>query len=138
MTAQQVRTVQDLFAAAYRGDVEGMGACLQADFSIDQAMGTPYAGHYKGLDGFLKMFGVLTSQFDIAPRNQVFHDCGDAEIGVVVTFEVDFTSRATGRQASTGNVELYRFDNDLIRHIDVYYKDAGAIAALAADGPVTA
>lgn len=137
MTVKQVTVVKDLFAAAYRGDVEGMQACLHPEFSIDQAVGTPYAGRYDGLDGFLTMFGILTSHFDFAPRNQIFHDCGKADIGVIVTFDVDFTSRESGLQASTGMVELYRFRDDLIHHIDVYYKDAARITALATGTSVT-
>lgn len=137
MSQHQVQVVRDLFAAAYRGDVPAMRTYLAPDFSIDQAVGTPYAGHYTGTEGFLEMFGKIVELFDFTPRNQVFHDCGDAEIGVIVTFDVDFTAHGSGRQASTGNVELYRFDgDDLIRHIDVFYKDATVVTALVA--PVSA
>ena len=139
MSAEQVQVVQKLFAAAGRGDTHGIANCLHPDFTITQAQGTPYAGTYHGLDGFLEMFGILTSHFDFAPRDLVFHDTGEAEIGVIVTFDVDFTSRATGRQATIGNVELYRFADGRIRRIDVYYQDAGAVTALtAAPGSVAA
>ncbi len=132
MTMKQVQVVQQLFATAARGDIDGIAACLHPDFSIDQAHGTPYAGTHRGLDGFLQMFETLMSHFAIAQRDLVFHDTGEAEVGVIVTFNVDFTSRATGAQATSSNVELYRFTDGRIRHIDVYYKDAAAVAALAA------
>ncbi|WP_060887975.1 nuclear transport factor 2 family protein [Streptomyces caniscabiei] len=131
MSAEQVEVVKRLFAAAARGDTDGINDCLHRQFTIDQAHGTPYAGTYRGLDGFLKMFGILTSHFDIKSRDQVFHDTGNAEIGVIVTFDVEFTSRKTGQRAICGNVELYRFADGRIRHIDVFYKNAQAVAELA-------
>ncbi|MGW2525221.1 nuclear transport factor 2 family protein [Streptomyces sp. NPDC001617] len=131
MSAQQVEVVKGLFAAAARGDIEGIKNCLHPEFTIDQAIGTPYAGTYRGLEGFLEMFGILTSHFDLKSHDQVFHDTGNAEIGVIVTFDVEFTSRTTGQRATSGNVELYRFADGRIRHIDVYYKDAQAVAELA-------
>ena len=131
MTARQVETVAALFAAAAQADTTEIARILHPDFTIEQAQGTPYSGTYHGVDGFIEMFGILTSHFDIAQRNLVFHDTGDGEIGVIVTFDVDFTARATGRRASSGNVELYRFSDNRIARIDVYYKDAAAVADLA-------
>lgn len=130
MTAQQVRTVQDLFAAAARGAVEEMTACLHEDIVVVQARGVPYEGTYHGRQGFLDMLDALMSRFEIGQRNLVTHDAGDDGIGVIVTFDVDFVARETGRTGSSGNVELYRFTDGLISHIDIYYKDAPAVAAL--------
>ncbi len=135
MTAQQVQVVQKLFSAAGAGDIDTIADCLHPDFTINQVAGTPYAGTYHGLDGFLTMFGILTSHFELGQRDLAFHDTGDSEIGVIVTFDVDFTSRATGQTVTSGNVELYRFADNRIRRIDVYYQNAQAVAALAAAAP---
>ena len=130
MTAQQVRTVQDLFAAAARGAVEEMTACLHEDVVVVQGHGLPYQGTYGGRQGFLDMLDALVSRYEIGQRNLVTHDTGDGDIGAIVTFDVDFRARATGRTGSSGNVELYRFTDGLISSIDIYYKDAVAVAAL--------
>lgn len=130
MTAHQKRIVQDLFSAAGRGAVEEMTGCLHEDIVVVQGHGTPYQGTYHGRQGFLDMLHALVSRYEIGQRNLVTHDVGDGDIGVIVTFDVDFTARATGRTGTSGNVEIYRFTDGLISHIDIYYKDAPAVAAL--------
>lgn len=64
MTAQQVQTVKDLFAAAARGSAEDTVAGLTEDSSTSQTSRTPFGGIFHGHQDFFAVLHLLGSTED--------------------------------------------------------------------------
>lgn len=119
--------VQSMLAAFYQGNIPEVQSYLQPDIEVSQSAGLPYSGTFIGPEGFFTMAQLINEHYEVVNFETRMVDAGAETISYL---DLGFTSRATGRQGRTSNIEWYRFVDGKVASIDVYYKDAGAIAAL--------
>jgi len=58
-----------MYDAAKRGDLDAFVAALAPDVVVVEPSFLPYGGTYRGVDGFLSLFGELAKTFDVAGLN---------------------------------------------------------------------
>lgn len=124
------RTVEGFLGALRAGDIDGACSRFHRDVVIREADGLPFGGTRTGPYAFRE----LVRQIGAAYRLEL----GDAEVvaegsRVAVAFPITLTSRATGRSASMGVVDLYTVEHGLITLLDVYYQDTRAVADLTSE-----
>lgn len=120
--------IKQIFKAFYAGDMARMEQFIDPGIRIWQSEGLPYSGRYEGLSGFMEMSQRVYANAEVENRFSRMLDSGDE---TVVFMDLKFTDRASGRTAESPNVEWYTFKDGRVVNVDVYYKDAGAVAALA-------
>jgi ketosteroid isomerase-like protein len=122
-----VRQFYELLGA---GKFEEASQFLHEDLVVHESPALPYGGDYHGKAGFAELGARLTEGFDAAPTGAVdYIDAGDK---VIVRIPSRFTWRATGQSVEMNVVEVATLQNGQIVDLDVYYKDPGALSALAA------
>lgn len=128
MSAENAKVVEGFLGAFSSGDVPGALSFLAPETVVDEAHGLPFSGTYVGPNGFMDILGKMSALLGAkVDRIEVF-DGGDVVIGKLL---LTFTSNATGEELQTTAVELYTVEDGKITHADVYYKDPGAVTALA-------
>lgn len=128
MSAQNVSTVEAMFAAVGRGEMDTAMSFFHPKVKVSQTTATPYAGEYDGHNGFLEMLGLLGDAYEFEPGTLELYDGGDI---VTLRMTVHFTSKATGQTADSRMIEVYEFVDDLISSIDIFYKDPVAVGTAA-------
>jgi uncharacterized protein len=114
--------VMAFISALKRGDMDGMRALLHPDFAVSEADGLPYAGIYRGGDGWQKLCrAVITvwKKFHIELLELV---C-ESDTQAVVRFAISGRSSVSGREFNSTVLELWRIDDGKIREILPYYWD---------------
>jgi ketosteroid isomerase-like protein len=115
------------FLAGLATDLDAAVALLADDFVVDEPASLPFGGVRTGPDGFRAVIGDLTKGYRLRLSNQKVRDAGDV---VVVTLDIDLTSRATGRSVSMPLVDLYAVEDGRITRLDVFYKDTHEVLAI--------
>jgi ketosteroid isomerase-like protein len=114
-------------AALSAGDFDTIGGMLDPDFVVQEADGLPYAGSYRGLEGWRALSkAVITtwSGFKLHPLEFL----GETEETFVVRFAISGRSRKTGTPFESTVMELWRFRGPLLREIIPYYWDTHLLA----------
>jgi hypothetical protein len=107
MGAGNLQAVQDYYAAAARGDIEGMLGFLAPDVEWTEMAGFPYAGTYHGVDEVVaNVFARIGSEWeDFRVDVDTFVDGGET-IAVVNTY--GGTYKATGKPMTARAVHVWR------------------------------
>jgi ketosteroid isomerase-like protein len=107
MSAGNLEAVQDYYAAAARGDVDGMLGFLSPGVEWTEMAGFPYAGTYRGVDEVVaNVFARIGSEWeDFRVDVDTFVDGGET-IAVVNTY--GGTYKATGKPMSARAVHVWR------------------------------
>jgi ketosteroid isomerase-like protein len=126
-TGGGLATVRRFIELISAGNIEEGLPMLTDDFVLDEAEGLPYTGTYHGREGFVEIMSKIGSQYDMVPISIEYADAGDV---VMVMPLLKFTARASGESLEMQVCEVYRVRDGQISKIDVYYKDAAAVAAL--------
>jgi uncharacterized protein len=114
-------------AALAAGDFDTMGTMLHPDFVVVEADGLPYAGIYRGLDGWRALSRAVVETwagFSIRPIAFL----GETSNTFVVRFAISGRSRKTGNAFETTVLELWQFRDGLLAAIDPYYWDTHLLA----------
>jgi ketosteroid isomerase-like protein len=119
-----VRRFYDLVEA---GEFDEVRALLHDDVVISEPPQLPFGGTYLGPTGFDalidRIVGIAT--FAVADGGHRQFQDGDP---VLVHFDFELTSVATGERVRTPLVELFTVRAGKIAKLDIYYKDPGAVA----------
>jgi ketosteroid isomerase-like protein len=123
--ADVVNTFLTAFAA---GDIEAAMNCLDSKCLVDEAGGLPFSGTYVGPEGFLSLLDAMSAGLDASVVDKIeVLDAGDWVVGRI---GLTFVAKVSGDKLATTAVQIYQVRNGKIAEADVYYKDAGAVAAL--------
>lgn len=119
--------VQELFDAILAGDPEALGALIHPDVTVVEPLGLPYGGVYEGKDAFFgKLLPAIMTHFELGIEDARIiegTDCVAAQVVVV------FTARGSGNVVRMPYVEVYDFEDGLIRRMNVYPQDTAGLAA---------
>ena len=130
-TANRDQLAVRAFLEAFRNaDLAAMEALLAPDFVLRQADGLPYAGVYRGVEGWrglLHKFGQTWSS--LVPALVASVGSGPQ---FALLFDLAFTSRASGKTLNTRVLEFWTLRNGKVVEILPFYWDTAAVAAIAA------
>jgi uncharacterized protein len=122
------------FAALKRGDQDGMCALLHPAFTVTEANGLPYAGIYRGADGWRALCRAVVStwrKFNIELLELIV----ETDTMVVVRFSISGRSSRTSREFRSTVLEYWRIEDGKILEILPYYWDTQELfAAHESDG----
>lgn len=116
---------------ARQGEREkGTALYFHKDFTVVEADGLPYAGTYRGAEGFLELIGRVTTQWSNL-EIETLQVIG-APDGEVFAIEMSMTgvSSTSGKSFSTSVCELWTVKDDKIFSIKPYYWDTRRMAEL--------
>jgi ketosteroid isomerase-like protein len=119
--------LETMVAAMNAGDLPRVLSFLDPDVVVEEPKGVPYAGTYEGHAGFQELIGKITSRFDLEITGVDSVDDGDLLVG---RLHARFTARSTGATLETRIVEVDEVAEDVIRRIDVFYKDPELVTEL--------
>lgn len=116
-------------AATQTVDKAALAALLHPDFECVEADGLPYAGVYRGLDGWMALGAAVIgawSKFRIRPIEYP----GESENAFTVRFAISGVSRKTGKAFETTVLELWHFKDGKLAAISPYYFDTHLLATV--------
>jgi hypothetical protein len=128
MTDQEQRNLAatvKLYELSGIGDWEGSGTRITDDFFVTEAPGLPFAGVYRGLDGYRALFTTVTGAMDVTGFDiQQMTAGGD---WVVVLLDI-IARDADGSDLRIPIAEAMRFRGDKCCEIRPYYFDHTLVA----------
>jgi ketosteroid isomerase-like protein len=117
------------FAAVSTGDFTAISGMLDPDFVVHEAAGLPYAGTYRGIDGWRDLSkAVISTWADFKIRPLEF--LGETDDTFVVRFALSGRSRKKGTSFETSVLELWRFRAGRLCEIVPYYWDTHHLAMI--------
>jgi len=124
------RNLAERFMAALKvGDFDTMATMLAPDFVVHEPDGLPYAGDYKGIEGWRDLTAQVIAAwagFNIE-RIEYYGETSDS---LVIRLFLKGRSRKTGKPFETTVLELWRFRGGLLSEISPHYWDTHALTAL--------
>jgi ketosteroid isomerase-like protein len=121
ITERNRRTVQEMYDAGMRGDFEKVMACLDQNLVVDEPPFLPYAGLYRGFDGFQRLMSEISKFLDLsAMKLQYLVADGDRVFGILAVVD-----RATGEDVLLAEQSTLR-DGKVIE-MRIFYYDAGTL-----------
>jgi ketosteroid isomerase-like protein len=129
-TQDNLKTVQDIYAAFGKGDIPGILNVLAGDVEWQQPAGgePPFAGTYHGRDGAGTFFQRLAEAVDVLGfEPQEFVAQGDT---VVALGNYRFRAKATGRAYDTDWAMVWRFRDGKVVKFQIHDDSATEAAAL--------
>jgi len=122
--ASKVPLLRKFVDTVYTGDFDTAFTQLHPDMILHEADSLPYAGNYHGPRGFRELLERVYALVELQIKHTELLDAGDT---VIARMDTTLTLRKTGESVDMPIVELYTFDGDLIKYVDVFYKDTHAI-----------
>jgi ketosteroid isomerase-like protein len=119
------RAVQERFVAAvFAGDGDTIAALVAPEFELHEGSGLPFAGVYKGAQGFLRFLDLFMQTFDIERLEPVrTYETSDPDF-LACEFDLRATVRATGEIFESTLVELWTFRDGRVVSIKPHYFNA--------------
>lgn len=115
-----------MFDALLAGDLDTLSSLLHPDLEVIEPESLPYGGVYRGPDAFLgDLLVQMTRAFELGLEDARVIDGGDV---VAAQMTCVFTSRKTGQALRIPYVEVYEFEDGLIRTVTVYPSDTKVMA----------
>lgn len=125
MTDNPNRQVQERFVAAvFAGDAETIRSLCAPEFALHEGSGMPFAGTFRGADGFLEFLRIFGETFDIeelAPVRTFATEDPDWLIGELT---LRSTLRASGKRFDSSILEMWQFRDGKVVSIKPHYFNA--------------
>ncbi|MFD3492291.1 nuclear transport factor 2 family protein [Streptomyces sp. NPDC002596] len=122
LTERNRAVVESMFAAANKGDIEGVFSHLSDDIAVIEPLFLPFGGTYRGKDEFLALAQILPNYLDVSTIT-VHYTIAD---GDRVAACVGITDIATGEL--TRFIEQFTVRDGKIVENRLFYHDAGTLA----------
>ncbi len=110
-----------LYASAVANNWEEFQQCIHPDFVIRESAALPYAGSYRGVEGFRELVRTVFTHFqrlNVEPGNYME---GDDYASAIVSLRGK--GKKTGGNFETSVLELFRFKDGKVIEILPYYWD---------------
>ena len=127
--AEQIATIETFLGHVNKGDFEAASRFIHPDFYLVEQPGLPYAGEWRGRDGFLDLMKAAGGTWQRWRDSPYPYEL--AADGNRVIKEVHFTATAsaTGQEIEMDFAEVFVFEDDLIARTRAYYWDPESIRA---------
>jgi ketosteroid isomerase-like protein len=125
MTANPNLALQERFVTAvFAGDADTIRALCAPEFELHEGSGLPFAGTYRGADGFLAFLGIFNDTFEIHELAPVRTFSTDDPAWLIGELNLRATLRATGQAFASSLLELWQFRDGNVVSIKPHYFNA--------------
>ena len=114
---------EGLIAGMREKDIEAVLALMHPELLVIEPESLPYGGTWNGREGFAELLEKLMGFGELGIESYKIHETED---GLVMEFEISFTSHKDGEVFRTTAVEVDRLEDGLVKEIDIFYKDVAA------------
>ena len=121
MMASNQEVMGQFVTAALSGDGETLKSLCAPDMVLEQGSGMPYAGSYRGGQGFMEFLGVFGATYDIEQLDLVRTYSTENPDWLVSEFVMKATVKATGKPYATTLVETWHFEGGKVAAIKPHY-----------------
>ena len=121
MDNANIDVMQRFVAAALGGDLQTLRALCDDGMVLEQGSGMPFAGVYRGGEGFVQFLGIFVETFDIAQLELGRIYEADDPDWLVSEFIMRATIRSTGKPYVTTLVETWNFRGGKVAAIRPHY-----------------
>lgn len=125
MTEASNAQIQERFVAAvFAGDADTIRALCAPEFELHEGSGLPFAGTYRGAQGFLEFLRLFGETFDIqelAPVRTYTTDDPDWLVGELTLRAI---LRASGKRFESSLLEMWQFRDGKVLSIKPHYFNA--------------
>jgi ketosteroid isomerase-like protein len=119
--AQNLDVKKQFVTAGFAGDKDTLRRLSDAEFELHEGSGMPFAGIYRGAEGFIGFLDIFLGAFDIKRLEETgAFTCDDAD-RMVFAFELDAVYRATGAPFMSSLIEAWQFRNGKVLKIVAHY-----------------
>lgn len=124
-TNENIVIQQRFVKAALTGDVATLQALCHPAFELHEGSGLPFAGIYKGAEGFIDFLRIFAEVLDVErlEPTRLYREA-DAGEYLACEFELRSVVRATGDRFDSSLVEIWRFHEGAVLEIRPHYFDA--------------
>jgi ketosteroid isomerase-like protein len=120
--------VEEIYAAANRGDLEAIAARMHPDVVLHQAPSLPYGGEYEGVEAAMAcLVEMFTRHWEVGALT-VHNIAVDGDV-VITAVDLIATARPTGKQVKMPFRECFVLRDGLVVDLQPFYYDTAAIAA---------
>ena len=122
MSSENISVMNRFIEAVFTGDHEVLPGLLHPDFELLHSTTVPYAGTYRGADGFLCFLDIFMNSFE--PLDLDTGETYAAPSGaLVVEITLNGTLKSSGKRVETTMLEKWEFEDGLVRRIKPHYFD---------------
>jgi len=123
------RLVEEIYTATLGGDLDAFEKYIHPDFSVHESDSLPFAGVFKGIEGFKEVFSVVFGIYeDVGVEPKVICTGHDH---AMVLLDFNGTCKETGEAFCTPMIEMFRFVGDKLIEIKPFYFDPGMLHKMA-------
>jgi ketosteroid isomerase-like protein len=112
---------KEFVAAVFAGDFDTIRRLAHPDFELHEGSGLPFAGIYRGAEGFISFLGIFAETFDIKRLEEAGAFAAQDPDLMAFQFELEAVFRRTGTEFSSSLVEIWHFDNGKVLRIYAHY-----------------
>jgi hypothetical protein len=105
---------------------QAMLEAFTEDFEIAEPASLPYGGVHKGIQAWLKMNETMGSLWKQKVWPQHAWDLPEEDL-IILYSDMEWTARATGRTVRFPAIELLRFRDGKVAHVEMFLQDTKAI-----------
>lgn len=124
----KIKIAERLYACAVDEDWEEFEKYLHPDFVIRESAALPYAGVYRGVQGFRDVVRRVFTGFHRLYAEPGHFMEGDEHVAAIVV--LSGTAKRTGREFETSVLELFQFKDGKVIEILPHYWDQQLINEL--------
>lgn len=117
----KIKIAKRLYASAVAENWEEFEKCVHPDFVVRESAALPYAGIYKGVEGFRGLVRTVFTRFHRLNAEPGNYMEGDDYVAAIVSLRGK--GKQTGGNFETSVVELFRFKDGKVIEISPYYWD---------------
>ena len=119
-----LRIQEQFVSAVLAGDADTIRSLCAPEFELHEGSGLPFAGTYRGADGFLKFLGVFNDTFDIEELAPVRIFTTDDPDWLIGELNLRATLRANQKRFESSLLEMWQFSNGKVVSIKPHYFNA--------------
>jgi hypothetical protein len=120
--------VEQIYAAAGRGDLDGVAARFSPDIVLHQAESLPYGGEFRGIEATMATLGAMFAEHYEVRALDVENIAVDRDVVIgCVTLRAGI--RKTGKDVEMPFRECFRLRDGLVVDLRPFYYDTAALAA---------
>jgi ketosteroid isomerase-like protein len=112
---------KEFVAAVFAGDHDALRRLAHHDFALHEGSGLPFAGTYRGADGFIAFLGIFMATFDIKRLEQTGSFVSEDPDRMAFQFELEAEFRSAHRVFSSSLVEVWHFKDGKVLSIFAHY-----------------
>lgn len=121
MTNPNIAVKNRFMAAVFSGDAETLKSLLDPDYELHEPPGLPYAGVYRGVEGFFAFYEQFAAAFEVESAEMLGDYLGDDPDLMVLESRFRGVLKATGERFDTSVLEKWTFRDGKLLKVVVHW-----------------